>query len=337
MNIKSLLLGSAAALAVVSGAQAADAIVAAEPEPAEYVKVCDAFGSGYFYIPGTETCLKIGGYVRQDFAGGKYNGGSTWARTRFQLSVSSASDTEYGALKSSATIRFNNTNGNDTMDVNEAIISLGGLTIGQTDSLFTTMTGYAGNVINDGDKVGYGPFDTQMIKYTLDAGNGLSVAVALEHDPATDEDGKSVQDDDYMPNLVGGLAYSSDTFGASAVVGYDEDSKSAAFKVRGDVTMGAVSAFAMAGFKSDVHAEIANKYAPWGGEWALWAGASFKASDKVSIDTQVSIDEAKDREFAIGATFKPVDGFKVTPEINYVKAGDGDGNWGGIIRFQRSF
>src|SRR5262245_8843558 len=52
MNIKSLLLGSAAALAVVSGAQAADAIVAAEPEPLEYVRICDAFGAGYFYIPG---------------------------------------------------------------------------------------------------------------------------------------------------------------------------------------------------------------------------------------------------------------------------------------------
>ena len=64
MNIKSLLLGSAAALAAVSGAQAADAIIAAEPEPMEYVRVCDAFGTGYFYIPGTETCLKVGGYVR---------------------------------------------------------------------------------------------------------------------------------------------------------------------------------------------------------------------------------------------------------------------------------
>ena len=64
MNIKSLLLGSAAALAAVSGAHAADAIVAAEPEPMEYVRVCDAFGTGYFYIPGTETCLSISGYVR---------------------------------------------------------------------------------------------------------------------------------------------------------------------------------------------------------------------------------------------------------------------------------
>ena len=64
MNIKSLLLGSAAALAVVSGAQAADAVVAAEPEPMEYVRVCDAYGTGFFYIPGTETCLKIGGHLR---------------------------------------------------------------------------------------------------------------------------------------------------------------------------------------------------------------------------------------------------------------------------------
>ena len=59
MNIKSLLIGSAAALTAVSGAQAADAIVAAEPEPMEYVRVCDAFGTGFFYIPGTETCLKL--------------------------------------------------------------------------------------------------------------------------------------------------------------------------------------------------------------------------------------------------------------------------------------
>ena len=35
MNIKSLLLGSAAAFAAVSGAQAADAVVVADPEPVE--------------------------------------------------------------------------------------------------------------------------------------------------------------------------------------------------------------------------------------------------------------------------------------------------------------
>src|SRR4051812_26392640 len=72
MNIKSLLLGSAAALVAVSGAKAADAVVVAEPEPVEYVRVCDVYGTGFFYLPGTETCLKIGGYVRVDIRGGDY-------------------------------------------------------------------------------------------------------------------------------------------------------------------------------------------------------------------------------------------------------------------------
>ncbi|TGV48410.1 porin, partial [bacterium M00.F.Ca.ET.141.01.1.1] len=67
---KSLLLGSAAALIAVSGARAADAVTVAEPEPAEYVKICDVYGAGYFYIPGTETCLRIGGYVRYDIGVG---------------------------------------------------------------------------------------------------------------------------------------------------------------------------------------------------------------------------------------------------------------------------
>src|SRR5690606_15702419 len=98
MNIKSLLIGSAAALAVVSGAQAADAIVAAEPEPMEYVRVCDAFGTGFFYIPGTETCLKIGGYVRAQvdiFEVGDETAIDMWTRGR--LEISAQSDSELGA------------------------------------------------------------------------------------------------------------------------------------------------------------------------------------------------------------------------------------------------
>ncbi|MEZ5841311.1 MAG: porin [Hyphomicrobiales bacterium] len=60
MHIKSLILGSAAVLATVTGATAADLPAA---EPVEYVRVCDTFGTGYFCIPGTETCLRIGGNV----------------------------------------------------------------------------------------------------------------------------------------------------------------------------------------------------------------------------------------------------------------------------------
>ena len=65
-KIKSLLLGSTAVLLAATGAKAAD--VAARPapaaEPVEYVKVCPTYGAGFFYIPGTDTCLKIGGFAR---------------------------------------------------------------------------------------------------------------------------------------------------------------------------------------------------------------------------------------------------------------------------------
>src|ERR1700742_1368202 len=112
MNIKSLLLGSAAALAVVSGAHAADAVVAAEPEPVEYVRICDAYGAGYFFIPGSDTCIKFGGYVRTEGAWGNAYAvkpaserGTYW-HTRNQLSIDTATDTEWGALKTDQTYRF---------------------------------------------------------------------------------------------------------------------------------------------------------------------------------------------------------------------------------------
>jgi hypothetical protein len=63
MKLKTLLLSSAAVFTVVGGAQAADLTVA---EPVDYVQVCDAFGTGYWYIPGTTTCINIGGEVTFD-------------------------------------------------------------------------------------------------------------------------------------------------------------------------------------------------------------------------------------------------------------------------------
>ena len=60
--VKSLLLGTAAGLLAVAGAQAADMPVKAKP--VEYVKICTLYGAGFYYIPGTDTCLKVGGYIR---------------------------------------------------------------------------------------------------------------------------------------------------------------------------------------------------------------------------------------------------------------------------------
>jgi len=62
---KSLLLGSSAALLAVAGAQAAD-LPSRKAAPVEYVRVCDAYGEGFYWIPGTDTCLRVGGRVRVD-------------------------------------------------------------------------------------------------------------------------------------------------------------------------------------------------------------------------------------------------------------------------------
>jgi hypothetical protein len=56
-TVKALLLGTAAGLAAV-GAQAADVPVKAKP--VQYVKICSLYGDGFYYIPGTDTCLKLG-------------------------------------------------------------------------------------------------------------------------------------------------------------------------------------------------------------------------------------------------------------------------------------
>src|SRR5450432_4801992 len=67
--VKGLIFGSAAVLAVIGDATAADLPVKAKP--IEYVKICSAYGAGFWYIPGTDTCLRISGGIR---VGTTFNG-----------------------------------------------------------------------------------------------------------------------------------------------------------------------------------------------------------------------------------------------------------------------
>src|SRR3954451_21743217 len=61
--VKSLLLGTAAGFVAVAGAQAADMPVKAA---VQYVKICNLYGDGFYYLPGTNICVKIGGYARAE-------------------------------------------------------------------------------------------------------------------------------------------------------------------------------------------------------------------------------------------------------------------------------
>src|ERR1700682_6788422 len=58
--VKSLILGSAAGLFAMGGAQAADLPVKAKA--VEYVRICSLYGVGFFYMPCNHTCIKVGGY-----------------------------------------------------------------------------------------------------------------------------------------------------------------------------------------------------------------------------------------------------------------------------------
>jgi Porin subfamily len=54
--------------AFVAGAHAAD-LPARQAAPIEYVRICDAYGAGFFYIPGTDTCLRAGGLALAELRG----------------------------------------------------------------------------------------------------------------------------------------------------------------------------------------------------------------------------------------------------------------------------
>jgi hypothetical protein len=355
MSIKSLLLGSAAALAVVSGAQAADAVVAAEPEPMEYVKVCDAYGTGYFYIPGTETCLKVGGRVRFDLKAAnsyKLDSDNGWnSRTRGEIYMDSASDTEYGALKTKFIGRFDfdntyNDGQHTTTKLIAANISLAGFQVGLADTLFSSFTNYAGDIIND-DVVSYGQFEVNQINYVYDSGSGFKAAIAVEADDATKTvNGVAtvVNGQDYVPNAVAGLAYTTDAFGVSVVGGYDERQDEGAVKGRVDGNFGAFSAFVMGAWSSS--GNKVNNYAPgdgsgaaWG-DWAAWAGVGYKVSDDLKLNAQVAGTDNDTLAIAANVKWNPVAGLLIQPEVTYTsfdnKIADGD-QWNGMIRFQRTF
>lgn len=207
--VKSLLLGSAATLIAVAGAQAADLPVKAKA--VEYVKICSLYGAGFYYIPGTDTCIKIGGYVRADFdwqsaptmaayltgANARYDRSDTadtYTRSRFNTSWDVRTQTEYGTLRSFARVGWQATSQGGTAGtaaagtvngafdnavyIDRAMIQFAGFTFGKAQS-FSDFSAPHGNgtYVFFSDTGGTG---TNMIAYTAQFGNGLSLTVSAE-------------------------------------------------------------------------------------------------------------------------------------------------------------
>ena len=175
MNIKSLILGSAAALVAGGAAQAADLPVA---EPVDYVKVCDAYGAGYFFIPGTDTCLKISGYARTEAT---FNEGDRatqkfdlWARG--QVNFEAKEETEFGTLSSHVRFEGDVGKGEDgNIDLKRAYMSLGGLYAGYLPS--GGIVDYVGDMY--GGDYDLGDTEAGQIGYNMALGNGVTATLGI--------------------------------------------------------------------------------------------------------------------------------------------------------------
>src|SRR5262245_58830531 len=151
---KSLLLGSAAGLVAIAGAQGADLPVKAKP--VQYVKICSLYGVGFYYIPGTDMCIKIGGWVRAEYTYGP-NGNISWGwangnvdnrttnnstwRSRGYITADARNQTEYGTVRGYLAVGLSTNNvgfdgAGNTFSANRAFIQWAGFTFGLSQSDF---------------------------------------------------------------------------------------------------------------------------------------------------------------------------------------------------------
>jgi len=205
-----MLLATAAVIVTVAGASAAD-LPSKKAAPVNYVKICDTYGAGYFFIPGSDTCLKIGGRVRYDLTyvpTGKYFGKDGQQDTSVQdtygqhvrgrLTMDARTGTDYGTVRTYMGMRVDYNTGISTgvqspyadstvadylakkttspvMDY--AYIQFAGFTAGKMPEIvsgdwFGNMMGYSR----------YAGFSTGVfgVSYTAVLGGGLSATVGFE-------------------------------------------------------------------------------------------------------------------------------------------------------------
>ncbi|MEL6202327.1 MAG: porin [Pseudomonadota bacterium] len=354
MKLKSLLLASGAAVVAVSGARAADAVIIPEPEPVEYVRVCDAAGTGYFYIPGTETCLQISGEViyKMNFRNtpdvpvldvfdepifdddDSQNG---WEKEyEISLDFNTWRDTEYGDLTTSIQLgASDSTIGVGTQDVlvdagvavNEAFITLGGLTIGYTDSFYPGGLGAS-------DLDAEGP-DTGIIGYTVDFGNG-SFGIALEDDGNVD----------WVPAIAAVVAVEFGDVTVAAAGVYDDTDSFFGGQLHLVYSSGPLTVDASAQYSDPAAGGLSTGSAYSAGyEWVLGLGMDYDVNSQLTVfaGLDYGIDQLNgtgddDLLVEVGADYELVDGFTIGFQADFSDRTTGSFDFEDAeITFTRSF
>jgi hypothetical protein len=196
--VKSLLLVSAAGVVAAPGAQAADLPVKAKP--VEYVRICSLYGAGFYYIPGTDICMKIGGYVRfqenlhtgNSISGGPFFGTGGRAtrldsvdyafRTRTITTFDTRQQTPYGTLRTYILMGFtHDSTGAVSLYATRAFIQFAGFTFGKATSFFdfasTAAVAYNAGFVYNSDT---GDGGHRVAAYTAQLGNGVSATLSFE-------------------------------------------------------------------------------------------------------------------------------------------------------------
>ena len=359
MKSGAVLLAAIPWLASLASAHAADHL---DTDPVDYVQICDAFGAGFVYSPGTDTCLKVSGYVRFDnwFGDDIGDDGADWLlRTRARLEVTASTATEYGALtgfvrlqaqtQSKQTVDIPGTDLSygryDTAVVDRAYLELGGLKAGRFTPTFAYSIGYnfngAGYALDPTTSV-------DQIAYTARLGE-FSLTGALEN-----PDSSNMDED--IPSLIAALAYDNGPFdsrlsGALSQIGQDD--QGFAVQLGGTIELDQIAkgdAFvAQAGFASDAGSFLAAgdvSGMSLDGDIYNWlaSGQHYWRPDLSSALTVSYIDNTSyDQnawQVAASASYYPVPKILFGGEVIWQKvdlAGDRSDILQGLLRIERDF
>jgi len=197
--VKSLLLSSAAGVAAVVGAQAADLPV--KTRPVEYVKICTLYGDGFYYVPGTDLCVRFAGNAQYDVNLGVQTGagGPNYAsataqntrdtfdyevRARADFDVDTRSQTAYGTLRTFTRVRMDVLNsqgeGSTSPALPRAFIQWAGWTFGRVKSLSDVPAfgdDGARNLHQTQNHNDTGANGNNEVSYTWELGNGMALHV----------------------------------------------------------------------------------------------------------------------------------------------------------------
>jgi hypothetical protein len=205
--VKRLLLGSAVGVIAVVGAKAADLPVRAAP--VEYVRICSLYGAGFYYLPGTDICVKIGGYVRGQYyvnngthpSRGPFlqsivdnqntrqhqNTNNFVMRARTILTMDTRAQTDWGVVRTYVAWGWTNnspdfladTGGGSSLYVKRGFLQWAGFTFGRALSFWDEIPirsyTYFGLYQHDNDDDG-----TNLAAYTTQWGNGISTTMSVE-------------------------------------------------------------------------------------------------------------------------------------------------------------